>query len=300
MDNRITPPSDDFSPDRLVAMNRLGLSLLFLLAGLTVIVPRFYLDIRATTIMGFFLYSTLAGIYLGLALYLRRREGLAKYWRAAFAFSIFAIATPLANELGRALGGLIFPPERELNSMATITFNQFLTTVLPALAIILLTRISGDDLKSLYLKRGNLRKGLIIGAGTFLAISAFSFSPLGIKSLTHDPSLTFEEILPWIPWIWGSVLLNGFREEIWFRGLFLKKLDAVLGKRLGNLLQASFFALPHFGVDYSSQYFVIILFTFIVGLIMGYLTRKTGSLLAPSLAHAGLDVTVWLAIFATL
>jgi len=206
----------------------------------------------------------------------------------------------LANELGRALGELILPP---LNTMPVLTFYWFLQTALPAATIIFLTRISGDDLGSLYLNRGNLRSGFIIGIGSFLIISILSFLPPGIYAITHDLSLTFRDVLPWIPWIMISVLCNGFREEILLRGLFLKKCDAVLGKRLGNILQAVFFALPHFGVAYAARYFgnsVLILATFIIGLIMGSLTRKTDSLIAPSLLHAGLDVITWLGIFAAL
>ena len=271
-----------------------------MLAGLTFIVPRFFLEIEATTTVGFFLYSTLTGIYIGLALYVRKREPMGKFWRVAFALAIFTIAMSLANELGRALGELILPPS---NAMSALTFYWFLQTLLPAAAIILLTRISGDGLGSLYLKRGNLKSGLIIGIGAFLIISVVSFSPLGINAITHDPTLTFGDILPWIPWIVGSVLCNGFREEILFRGLFLKKFDAVLGKRMGNILQTLFFALPHFGVAYATRFYGnvgVILATFIIGLTMGYLTRKTDSLLAPSLVHAGLDIIVWLGIFASL
>ncbi len=300
MNTKITTSLDYSSHDSLAVGKKLGYFILFLLAGLTFIFPRFFLDIEATTILGGVLYSTIAGIYIGLALYLRKREPMGKFWRIAFAFAIFSIAAPLATELGKALGKLILPPS---NAMSVLTFYWFLQTLLPATAIILLTRISGDDLGSLYLKRGNLKSGLIIGIGSFLIISVLSFSPSGIYAITHDPSLTFADILPWIPWIWISVLCNGFREEIWFRGLFLKKFDAVLGKRMSNILQALFFALPHFGVAYATRYYgniVVILATFIIGLIMGSLTRKTDSLIAPWLVHAGLDVITWLGIFAAL
>jgi len=299
MSTKFTTSLDDSSLDRLAVSKKLGYFILFLLAGLTFIFPRFFLDIEATTILGFVLYSTLAGIYIGLALYLRKREPMGKFWRVAYALAIFTIAMSLANEVGRALGELILPPS---NAMSALTFYWFLMTLLPAAAIMLLTRISGDDLGSLYLKRGNLRNGLLIGLGAFLAISVVSFSPLGINAITHDPTLTFGDILTWIPWILISVLCNGFREEILFRGLFLKKFDAVVGKRMSNILQALLFALPHFGGTITQFYgnVGVILATFIIGLAMGYLTRKMDSLLAPTLVHAGLDVITWLRIFATL
>ena len=300
MDTNATKSLDYSSPDHLAMSKNLGYFIMFLLAGLTFIFPRFFLDIEATTILGFSLYSTMVGIYLGVALYLRKKEPMDKLWRVAFAFVTFITAMLLANELGRAIGELILPPR---NTMPALTFYWFIQTTLPAAAIILLTYMSGDNLSSLYLKRGNLRAGLIIGIGSFLIISSLSFSPQGIYAITHNPSLTLGDILPWIPWIMISVLCNGFREELLLRGLFLKKFDAVLGQRLGNILQAVFFALPHFGVAYAARYYgniVVILATFIIGLIMGSLTRKTDSLIAPWLLHAGLDVITWLGIFASL
>lgn len=300
MDTNITPSLDYSSHDRLAESKKKRYFMLFLLAGLTFIFPRYFLDIESTTILGFFLYSTLMGIFLGLAFYLRKRQPMGKFWRVAFAFATFTIAMLLADELGRAIGELILPPS---NSMSALTFYWFIQTLLPAASIIVLTRISGDNLGSLYLQWGNLRSGLIIGIGSFLIISVLSFSPLGIPLLTGDPSLTFRDILSWIPWIMISVLCNGFREELWFRGLLLKKFDAVLGQKLGNILQAIFFALPHFGVAYATRFYGnvgVILATFIIGLIMGSLTRKTDSLIAPSLLHAGLNVITWLGIFAAL
>lgn len=281
-------------------MNKPVSFILFLLAGLTFIFPRFFLDIESTTTLGSFLYTILAGLYIGLALFLKKKSPDDKFWRVAFAFAVFTIAMPLATELGKSIGKLFLPPS---NAMSVLTFYWFLQTLLPAVAIILLTRFSGDNLAALYLKQGNLKLGLVIGLGVFLVISVISFSPYGINAITGDPALTLADVSPWIPWILVSVLCNGFREEIIFRGLFLKKFEAVLGKGASNILQALIFALPHFGVAYATRFYGnlgLILVTFFIGLGMGYLTRKTDSLLAPSLVHAGLDVIVWLDIFSGL
>ena len=281
-------------------MNKAGSFIIFLFAGLTFIFPRFFLEIESTTTLGFFLYTTLAGIYLGFALFLKKKSPDGKFWRVAFAFAVFTIAMPLATELGKSIGKLLLPPG---NAMSVLTFYWFLQTLLPAVIIILLTRFSGDKLEALYLKQGNLKLGLTIGLGVFLIISVLSFSPYGINAITGDPTLALADVFPWIPWILVSVLCNGFREEIIFRGLFLKKFEAVLGKGASNILQALLFALPHFGVAYANRFYGnwgVILVTFFIGLGMGYLTRKTDSLLAPSLVHAGFDVIVWLDIFSGL
>lgn len=275
------------------------LFVLVLLAAAAVFVPRAYLDIRATTLPGFLLYAFLAGAYLTTALVFRTNTRLEMYSPVAYALFTFAVAWPLANELGRWLGGLLVP-SGSVMAVVSATIRHAGATIAPAAAIIVLTLLSGEKLSVLYLQRGNLRRGLAIGLGSFLAFSVLAFSPIGIDALTRGLGLTFQDMLPLIPWILVSVLLNGFREEILFRGIFLRRLTSPLGFGMANVLLAAIFALPHFGVAYSSQYFAIIALTFCVGLVFAYLARKTDSLIAPSLSHAALDLLVWTGIYASL
>jgi len=48
-------------------------------------------------------------------------------------------------------------------------------------------------------------------------------------------------------------LLNGARKELWFRRLFLKKYDPLLGSKTSYLLQATAFAFTHIRVIYTPR-----------------------------------------------
>ncbi len=57
-----------------------------------------------------------------------------------------------------------------------------MSTLVIVIPIVLLTRFSGNDMGSIYLQKGRLRLGLIIGLGTFLfcVILILAF-PAGLK-----------------------------------------------------------------------------------------------------------------------
>jgi membrane protease YdiL (CAAX protease family) len=150
-------------------------------------------------------------------------------------------------------------------------------------------------LSSIYLAKGKLRLGVTIGIILFLFFLATS---VWTSTLFYGgKDLTFNKILEWSPWILVFVFSNGIKEEIQFRGLFLRKYEALLGVDPSNLLQAIIFTLAHMGENYSP---VIVLFFFMVvllGLAFGAITQKTNSLIGAILIHAGTDIPVILGIF---
>ena len=85
--------------------------------------------------------------------------------------------------------------------------------------------------------------------------------------------LTLAKFLSLTPALLVLVLLNGPREELWFRGLFLKKYEPLLGRRMSNLLQAPIFALAHYNHEYAQFGFVFlfsfVMITFLLGLGLG-------------------------------
>ncbi|MGM7778938.1 CPBP family glutamic-type intramembrane protease [Arthrobacter sp. KNU-44] len=59
--------------------------------------------------------------------------------------------------------------------------------------------------------------------------------------------------------------------------------------------QAAVFATWHVGVTYTASALVfIVLFAFPLGLIGGYLTRSSGSIIPSSLCHTGADIPIYL------
>ena len=95
--------------------------------------------------------------------------------------------------------------------------------------IILLTRVSGNSLGSIFLKKGNIKLGLIIGLAGF---SFFALTSIpAAQYLFQGQNLNLGRVIAWLPWIIPIVLLNGIREELLYRGLFLKKFEPKLGSK---------------------------------------------------------------------
>lgn len=113
-----------------------------------------------------------------------------------------------------------------------------------------------------------------------------------------------------LPWLAMQGIFVGFTEEIVFRGLFLGYLLTLYPRRivigrfdvsLAAILTAVVFALAHadsfsrepFAMAFGQQIYVIA-----SGIFFGWLMEKSGSLLAPVIAHNVGDVIEWGACFA--
>jgi len=170
--------------------------------------------------------------------------------------------------------------------------------MLVVIPIVLLTKASGQSMLSIYLTKGKLRLGLVIGAATFLF---FLLTSVPASTLLYGGrNLTFGSIIFWAPWILVFVFSNGLKEELQFRGFFLRKYESFLGTDLSNFLQTIIFTLPHLGETYSPVLLVFLVIVFLLGLAFGAVIQKTNSLLGSILFHAGTDIPVILGIFSNL
>lgn len=130
-------------------------------------------------------------------------------------------------------------------------------------------------------------------------INSRCYIPLSRKNLTP------ELVISWTPWILTVVLANGIREEILYRGIFLKKYEAFLNQRSSNLLQAIIFSLSHsvagLGFSaYTQDIAVLVLTTFLLGLTWGFIMQKTDSVLGAVFFHAGTDIAIFIGVFSNL
>ncbi len=164
--------------------------------------------------------------------------------------------------------------------------------------VIILTRLAGGSLGSIYIQKGNLKLGLIIGLSTFILAAAGSI-PMA-SSLFKGQALEFSRIIPWIPWILIFVLANASMEEILFRGLFLRKLEPFFGKFISNFLIAFIFTGLHLFASYTSDQYLFIAILFPLALLWGYIMQKTDGIWGSVLFHAGMDIPVIIGIFSTL
>ena len=209
---------------------------------------------------------------------------LKKYWRVSFAFFIAS--------LGMLLDWVIKDlPVRFLYNYVTIPEGQrmldkFPTLIAIVIPILVLTLVSRDRLSSLYIQRGRSRLWIIIGLSTFIF-----FVTTGLILSLQKNSL--ERIISVIPWLFGFSVFIGIMEELFFRGLFLKKFEPFLGIHLSIFLTSLMFSIPHIFVRYISgieMSLILFVITFLLGMALGYIIYKTKSIWGAVIIHIGCDL----------
>jgi membrane protease YdiL (CAAX protease family) len=148
-------------------------------------------------------------------------------------------------------------------------------------------------LSSIFINKERSWKWLVVGIIGFLVfflLAAFGFS----RSFFPNNGVTLSRFLALTPALIVLVLCNGLREELWFRGLFLKKYGRFLGPLSSNMLAAIIFASFHVQVQYSRSLPIFLAVALIQGLVLGYLMQKSESILAPVVFHAGTDIPIFL------
>jgi membrane protease YdiL (CAAX protease family) len=231
----------------------------------------------------------LSSIFLLITIFLRSQKSLKCYWQIFFAFFIASLAL--------FIDFLVNIPS---DTMSTLFFDMLASTAIVVSTIILLTQVSGNSLGSIFLRKGNIKLGLIIGVAGF---SFFALTSIpAAQYLFQGQNLNLDKVIAWLPWIIPIVLLNGIRGELFYRGLFLKKLEPKLGLKTANLLQAIIFSLSHSvaGVGltaYTPYISILVIFTFSLGLAWGYIMQRTDSIIGSTLFHAGTDIPIFIGIF---
>ncbi len=228
-------------------------------------------------------------IFLSTAFFLRSRKSLKCYWQIFFGFFIASLAIFFDFLVNLPSG-----------TMSGLFLDMLVSTSIIVSTIIILTRISGVSFGSIFLKKGNIKLGLIFGLIGFFFFALTSIP--AAQYLFQGQNLNVDKVIAWLPYIIPIVLLNGVREELLYRGLFLKKYQPKLGLKTSNLLQAIIFSLSHsvagVGLNaYTPFIWVLVVFTFSLGLIWGYIMQRTDSLLGSTLFHAGTDIPVFIGIF---
>ncbi len=238
------------------------------------------------------------------AVFMRETARFNRYWKIAFALFVASFANALNLLLGNWLGFLLPAAASPAQFYAIDKLSQCITTVVP---ILLLTLFMGEGLGSIFLKKGDLRQGLQFGLISFAVCTAIfivisvlqSFAPSS-QGLTAT-GVSLATLVAAIPWILVFIFANSFMEELWFRGLSLGKLSPHLGTLLTVLVTALVFGSMHLGATYitPAQMILFPLIAFVLGLVNGYMTLKTGSIWGSVLFHAGYDLFVIIPILAS-
>ena len=237
-------------------------------------------------------HAALTVLLLAAALLLRRSKNGQPYWPVCYALFVAAMAVLLSTLYEGGLLDWLGLTTATPQGVAVAKLSESLWRVA---AILVLMGIVGAGRNSLYLGRGKIVRGLAIGAAGFVGFAALAFVPLLIQG-----TMSVNKLLSLAPWILIFVLSNGFMEELLYRGLFLQRYEAFLGKGLANILAAVVFTLVHLPVTYVADVLQFLVILFPLALIWGYLTQKTNSLWGSALFHAGADCMIVLGIFASM
>lgn len=273
---------------------RLALSIAFFLGACLVWLP-YSLHALIDKDARPFLWGGIALGLLAAALLARRSPRLHAYWLVLYGLFAASAAAFADWFLSDWLTGLLHVP---VHSVVGYGLAKFESMLVLSLCLILLVKLAGDDLGSLYLKRGKVRWWLPIGLATF-TFFAVTVIPAAV-GLFQGRDLSWARILPWTPWILLFVLSNGFVEELQFRGLLLPRFRQHIGAVPAILVTSAVFSLAHIGVNYTPAILPFLIITLVLGLSFATLIYKTDSLWGAVLFHAGADIPVIVGILSVL
>ena len=170
---------------------------------------------------------------------------------------------------------------------------KFLQSSLIVIGILAVARLCGEDLASLYIRKGRLKLGLSMGLITATACLVLTLLQPAVRALGTA------RLMSLAPWILIFVVSNAFMEELLFRGLFLGRYEPLMGKRMAILSTALAFTLAHMQVSYAPNLWGFLLITLGLSIAWGWLMQKTESLWGSALFHAGADLLIILPVFSS-
>jgi membrane protease YdiL (CAAX protease family) len=233
-------------------------------------------------------------LLLVAVLLVRRSKRFEKYWQVLLGLLILAIAVSLDWVFGHYLIDHLGVNGDTPTGFALLKLNE---CAVVSSVVISLTLLFGGSLGSIYIQKGRLKLGLIIGLIAFFIAAAGS---IPMANLFNATDLSLARIIPWIPWLLIFVLANATLEELLFRGLFLRKLQPFFRKFISNFLIAFVFTLLHGSVTYTANNAIFLAILFPLALAWGYVMQKTDSVWGSILFHAGMDIPIFLGIFSNL
>jgi membrane protease YdiL (CAAX protease family) len=178
-----------------------------------------------------------------------------------------------------------------------------LSIIFPVNHLITLILLYGFVLKIRKVNRSTLfiHFGLV-SSNIWLATIFTVLSLIGLawwfRELAANPYARFIPDLPihfLLPLGIGFALINSLYEEGIFRSIFLGYLDQLFHSRIALLLQALWFSFLHYQSGFPAG-IIGMMMTFIFGLMMGILVRRTQGLLLAIVIHAIADFWIFLLI----
>ncbi len=273
--------------DRQAAGIRIRTSILFVVFGGLIGASAYVAFIPTTTRLALeFVMVAISLLAWTLSI---RVATFARYRGLTRAFFSVAFGVLVTNYISRWLLPGVIGSTETIAGIAQANFFEVLPIVV---SIIGFHFAFGGDVDGLYLKAGKWRFCLLpggIGVAIFLAIAI-------VQAIGSN--LAWATIGPALPWILLFTLSNGFLEELWFRALFIKKLEPAIGVKTTLVLTSIVFAVVHISSTYVTDILQFVAMTFLLGLIWAWVMRRANSIWPAVLIHASGDVLILLGFLA--
>ena len=289
------PNLDKESPAQVNWVKSLVLFVVFLVCEAAIFIfGSYYFDVFPTN-KNLTFNLILSAIFLAVALWFRYDKRWNKYWQIVFAFFIASVAYSFAAILDSWIRTVLDWFSVTTNTSQGLAIEKICEMLLKVFPILVLVKLSGADLGSVFIKRGNLKLSLGIGALVFFFLGTATFMFAAQRFTSVDALIAAV--------VWGLVFsfANGFMEELWLRGIFLKRYEPMLGIHASVWLTAIIFAFMH-GFAFYFDPFALIFFvvnTLSLGLACGYLMMKSDNIWGATIIHAASDFFLFVAVLAT-
>jgi membrane protease YdiL (CAAX protease family) len=224
---------------------------------------------------------------------LRRSERGKCYWRVALAFFAASLTNVVTWYLAPSLQAWLVGVVRvSTASPQGLALGKLVDVVLRLTPILGVMALGGESLVSLYIRKGQLHWSLGLG---LLALVNLTATALAVAASTGGNLTVIFTSLPW----WAVyALMNAVMEEVWFRGLFLGRLEPLIGAAGALWLTSLLFGVSHLYATYldpgAAPVFGVIVLT--LGLAFGLLMQKTKTLWGSVIYHTAADI-FWFVAF---
>lgn len=228
-------------------------------------------------------YGGLTGFFLAAGLAFRMIPSFRKYWKTAYAFMVASAALVV---LKAGFFNLSIPASNDLQDLSFDKLSQFLH-ITPV--ILFLTLVRTRNLGNVFLKKGNLKATLRFGLIWFV-VFAVAGVVIAWSSGEYFVNLIFRN---W-PYALMFIFANSVMEELWFRGIFLREFNELIGKWGAIIVTAAIFGASHISATYFFPGGGLIYGLVVAGLgaVGAYAALKDDSLIGPILFHAGYDIMI--------
>lgn len=276
-------------------LQRLGLIILFLVCEAAIFIfGSYYFDAFPTN-KNLSYNLAVSAVFLIATLRFKYDKRLKKHWQIPLVFFAASVAFPFTaifDDWIRAVLGWFAVTTETSKGQAIEKMCEMLLKIVP---ILVLVKLSGADMGSIFLKRGNLKLGLGISWLVFFFLGTATFM-FAVQRFTSVETLVAAVI-------WGLVFsfVNSFMEELWLRGIFLKRFTPMIGINGAVWVTSLIFASMHSFAFYFDPFALSFFFvnTLALGLGCGFLMVKSDSLWGAVVIHAASDFFLFVAVLAS-